>query len=350
MQLGFLAPCVLFLATSAHAQTVLFFEDFESGLANWSMNGFWRLQEASEPCTAQRAPFPSGTHCMWYGSPTSWTPCAYDGPDVSPKYLTYNQPIVLPPTNGTLVLSYQNWANVENSWEWDMHGAEVRAFGGTAWTKLPWSFNSNFWRLDTRDLTAWAGQTIELRFSFIPVDTWGNSTIGVFLDDVRITEEPAVTLAFSACAADSTWHQWCPCSNAGGPGRGCASSLSATGAGLAGSGTLRVSADTFSLHMDGMSPAAATLFQVSGFSHETISGIAGDGVSCVTGSFIRLVTRFAPGGVLDFPGGGDAPISVLGGVSPGQTRYYAARYRDAAAYCTSATFNITNTIAVYWRP
>jgi len=37
-------------------------------------------------------------------------------------------------------------------------------------------------------------------------------------------------------------------------------------------------------------------------------------------------------------------------VSPGQTRFYAARYRDASTFCSTATFNMTNTISAYWRP
>jgi hypothetical protein len=350
MKLITLAP--LLLAASAHAQSVLFAEDFENGIANWSTSGLWNLQADTETCTTpQQLPFPSGTHCMWYGTPTAWTPCSYDVPDASAQYLTYLQPIVLPSTTGSILLSYRTWAYVENSFEWDMHGAEVRVFGTGTWTKLTWSFNTTTWRLDTRDLTAYAGQAIELRFSFIPIDLWGNSTIGVFLDDVLIVEDPINTPAFSACASDSTWYQSCPCSNQqGGPGRGCKSSLSATGAGLTGSGSLRLGSDTFSLHMDGMSEAAATVFQASGFTYSTSDVIAGDGVSCVTGSFIRLVTRYAPGGVLDFPSNGDPTISVLGLVSPGQTRFYAARYRDAGAFCTPATFNMTNTISAYWRP
>ncbi|MDZ4773293.1 MAG: hypothetical protein SGI72_09190 [Planctomycetota bacterium] len=260
------------------------------------------------------------------------------------------QQIALPTTTGSIVLSYQSWSNVENSFEWDMHGVQVREVGALAWTELRLSFNSNFWRLDTRDLTPWAGKVIEMRFFFTAVDAWGNDTAGVYVDDVRITEDAASTLSYSACAADGTWLFWCPCQHVGGPGRGCPSSLSSTGAAMTGDGSLRVSSDTFTLHMDGMSPAAATVFQASGFSYNNAAVISGDGISCTSGSFIRLTTRFAPGGALDFPSAGDASISLLGLVAPGQTRYYAARYRDSAVFCQAATFNMTSTISAFWRP
>jgi hypothetical protein len=34
----------------------------------------------------------------------------------------------------------------------------------------------------------------------------------------------------------------------------------------------------------------------------------------------------------------------------GTTRYYQAWYRDAATFCTTETFNLTNGIAVFWAP
>ena len=44
-------------------------------------------------------------------------------------------------------------------------------------------------------------------------------------------------------------------------------------------------------------------------------------------------------------------IAAMGGVPPaGGDRHYAAVYRDAAAFCTSGTFNATNSLRVVWGP
>jgi hypothetical protein len=43
-------------------------------------------------------------------------------------------------------------------------------------------------------------------------------------------------------------------------------------------------------------------------------------------------------------------ISVQGVVAAGDTRAYQCWYRDASAFCTSATFNLTNGWLVRWGP
>jgi len=350
MNLKLLALALTLLGGAAHAQTTVFQEDFESGYANWAMTGLWHGQDAADLCSSGQVPFPSGTHCVWFGASGTPYGCSFSTTATSIQYMTCTQPIVLPTTTGTIELSYQSWSNVENSSEWDMHGVQVREVGTTSWSELLLSFNSWFWRLDTRDLTRWAGKTIELRFFMNPVDFWGNETIGVFVDDVRITDTPDVTRVYTTCAADGTWSEHCPCSNVSTAGRGCASSFSSSGAGLIASGSLRVSNDTLGVHVDGLSASVATLFQATGRSYFTSSPIAGDGVSCITGPYVRLVSRYAPDGVLDYPLPGDASISTLGFVQPGQTRYYSVRYRDTGTFCTAATFNVTNTVSAFWRP
>jgi hypothetical protein len=45
----------------------------------------------------------------------------------------------------------------------------------------------------------------------------------------------------------------------------------------------------------------------------------------------------------------DLPLSTLGSVSAGMTVYYQFWYRDASPYCTAATFNLSNGLAVLWQ-
>ncbi len=49
-------------------------------------------------------------------------------------------------------------------------------------------------------------------------------------------------------------------------------------------------------------------------------------------------------------GVGDTSLSVLGAITAPGDHYYQAYYRDAANYCTSATFNFANGLAVRWQP
>jgi hypothetical protein len=65
----------------------------------------------------------------------------------------------------------------------------------------------------------------------------------------------------------------------------------------------------------------------------------------------RIATVPAAGGTIRYPTPGAASISVRGGLpGVGGTRYYAARYRNAMSFCTTHTFNVTQQLAVTWRP
>jgi hypothetical protein len=48
---------------------------------------------------------------------------------------------------------------------------------------------------------------------------------------------------------------------------------------------------------------------------------------------------------------GDPRISVAGMVPPaGGQRHYQVFYRNAAAFCTPSTFNLSNAVSVTWSP
>ena len=81
----------------------------------------------------------------------------------------------------------------------------------------------------------------------------------------------------------------------------------------------------------------------------------GDGVRCVNNPFqVQLGTRTNVGGA-SFVGGSPGPaISLQGWLStplPAPcTRAYQCWYRNAAAFCTPATFNMTNGVLITWAP
>ena len=92
----------------------------------------------------------------------------------------------------------------------------------------------------------------------------------------------------------------------------------------------------------------ALYFQGDAFSYATIA--FGDGLLCVTGSIVRLGIKFNVGGASNYPEAGDTSISLQGGIIGPALGCYQIYYRDAAAFCTSATFNLSNGYALLWVP
>jgi hypothetical protein len=142
----------------------------------------------------------------------------------------------------------------------------------------------------------------------------------------------------------------CPCGNAGAPGSGCANSLNPNGALLAGSGAASISADTLVLQGSGMPNSSALYFQGTSQQNGGLGTVFGDGLRCAGGSLIRLSTKANTAGASQFPAAGDPPVSVAGLVAAPGVRDYQVWYRNAAAYCTAATFNLTNGLEVPWAP
>lgn len=330
----------------AAAQTIHFQEDFESGYSRWTMGGLWNAQSDAEACTTVAVPFPSGSNCVWYGSPAQ---CNFDVPNAWDfEYLTCNEAIALPATSGVLELQFRSFSAGEDDGVWDTRKPQISTDGGLTWASVATIFSSTTWLHERFDVSRYAGQTVRLRFEFWIGDWAANNFLGWLVDDIRIVEHAGS--AVEQCYGDGTWYA-CPCGNGGAAGRGCASSFNPAGARLAASGYPSLAADTLALAADGMSEAAATIFQGGSFQHYPAPSIGGDGLSCIGTPFVRIRTLPAPGGAIAYPGPSEPTISVRGGVTvPYSTRSYAVRYRNAASFCTNATFNVTNTLQVTWRP
>jgi hypothetical protein len=76
----------------------------------------------------------------------------------------------------------------------------------------------------------------------------------------------------------------------------------------------------------------------------------GDGLRCAGGAIARLGTAVNAAGVSQYPFGANPPVSVKGGVVAPGTRTYQVWYRNAAAFCTVLTFNLTNGWELTWIP
>jgi hypothetical protein len=142
----------------------------------------------------------------------------------------------------------------------------------------------------------------------------------------------------------------CPCGN-GAPSAspiGCRNSLGVGGR-LRGIGVPSIAADTLVLNADQVPSSAPSLF-FQGTARQSPPVTFGDGLRCVAGTLTRIATRSASGGAVQCPIAGDPSISVRGSVNSPGTLYYQVWYRNAASFCTPATFNLTNGWEVRWTP
>ncbi len=139
----------------------------------------------------------------------------------------------------------------------------------------------------------------------------------------------------------------CPCGNAGFSGHGCANSVSSNGGQLWLTGNVAPAGDTATLQASLLPQTAACLiFQGTTAGAPTWFG---DGLRCTSGTVVRIGTKTAVFGAISYPGPGDLPVHVQGGVPfTGGLRTYQVWYRNAAVYCTPSTFNLTNGLIVNW--
>ncbi len=143
----------------------------------------------------------------------------------------------------------------------------------------------------------------------------------------------------------------CPCGNASAPGAqvGCLNSNN-LGARVADSGDASIANDTLVLTATDV-PGPALFFQGSARMSAGAGITFGDGLLCVGGTITRLGIVFPTGTTSAYPGGlNPNPIHVGGMTSAGDVRHYQAWYRDAAAFCTAATFNLTQGLSLTWAP
>ena len=123
----------------------------------------------------------SAPGALYYGNPTAHTyasgSSANSGTVTSPK-------ITLPASKKAGV-SFQIYAAVEGSSTYDKISVKVKGASTTLWTKTP-KFIIGTWNEVVLDLSAHAGKTVQLEFSFATVDGNANTLEGVYIDDVVV--------------------------------------------------------------------------------------------------------------------------------------------------------------------
>jgi len=161
---------------------------------------------------------------------------------------------------------------------------------------------------------------------------------------------PAADLGTPFCFGDGTGVA-CPCANNSvvGDNVGCLSSIG-SGAKLRATGCSSLSNDTVKLIGTQM-PATAQCLYFQGTTQQGAGAgaVFGDGKRCAGGSVTRLGTKANVAGASQYPVGADLPVSVRGNVLAPGVRTYQAWYRNAAAFCTTSTFNVSNGLEIIWE-
>jgi len=155
----------------------------------------------------------------------------------------------------------------------------------------------------------------------------------------------------------------CPCGNESpvGSGRGCLNSSSNAAVGgalLFAVGIPDVSSDSVAhttavtlRAIDMPNTSAACLF-FQGDSFSVLPFSSGDGLRYAAGNLLRIGTKNLVNGKASY--GAllqETPVSIKGQIpAVGGTRWYQGVYRDGAAFCTPASFNWTNVVAIEWMP
>lgn len=172
----------------------------------------------------------------------------------------------------------------------------------------------------------------------------GNS---IDITPITISVQPASTGTLF-CFGDGSGTA-CPCGNASAAGEeaGCMHSLGSSGR-LAASGIASLSGDTLVLRGEHMTDGTASYFQGTTRQSAGAGSVFGDGLRCAGGSVVRLRTVANVAGASHFPAAGDPTISVRGMVGSPGTRTYQVWFRNAASFCTPATFNLTNGVEIVW--
>jgi hypothetical protein len=193
----------------------------------------------------------------------------------------------------------------------------------------------------------------------ISVTTTGGTYSPTFVGTTQDSLATAVTVSVcyfyevgvgsSFCAGDGSGTA-CPCGNSSpvGANQGCTNSLG-TGATLSGAGQSSLSNDTLTLQCSGLpTGTSALLFQSVQQENFGEGTLFGDGLRCVGGATRRLRTAHAPGGLATWPVPGSPTLSVLGSALSGQLMNYQVWYRNTAAFCTPASFNLSQGLSIAW--
>lgn len=188
--------CDLPIPVTVGGDSVFLNDDFESYLT-WDLEYPWQVID-NQPCIPGQESYVSGTRSLaltqlnvarkggFAGA------CDYNtGAQVIANATSYGAYTVPESPNG-VELSWQQVLITEPATNYDIAQLLISTDYGRNWEPV-WTIPRNeTWELRSFDLTAYTGQTIQIRFSFNTIDDQNNSYPGWYIDDVKIAmREPS---------------------------------------------------------------------------------------------------------------------------------------------------------------
>ena len=163
-------------------------ENFEGGLGSWTATGLWHAVTDSS-CASPGYSSPFGA--VYYGQDSS---CNYDTGGTNSGTLTSPS---ISGINSTSTLTFDYYRVVESfNGDYDRTAVDILSSSGTTTVfSLNASDASNAAWVSSGaiDLSAFAGDTIQVQFRFETVDNVSNNFTGWLVDDVVVTGESACT-------------------------------------------------------------------------------------------------------------------------------------------------------------
>jgi hypothetical protein len=167
---------------SALSPNTLFFDDFESGGGNWAVTSLWHLQ-ANSSCISP--PYQSASNAMAFNEEVD---CNYDTGGTASGSLAMNFDLAIPSQAESAELTWYDYIETENAFEYDVYSVDVSTNSGGSWTPLFSGYAlDTVWNQETVDIVSFIGQSVRVRFLFDSVDSVSNGYDGWYVDDVSIT-------------------------------------------------------------------------------------------------------------------------------------------------------------------
>ncbi len=167
------------------SSTIFFYDNVESGLNGWTSQAL-SGSDLWHQTTLQAS---SPTHSWWPGIESQMN--YSNGLRVNDALIS--PPVALTGAIGPIRLLFAENYVTEAGWDFCM--VDVSSDGGSTWNPLRGGYgsapsgDSKGWTISTLDLTAYAGQTINLRFLFDTGDSLYNAFPGWFVDDIVIFDQ-----------------------------------------------------------------------------------------------------------------------------------------------------------------
>jgi hypothetical protein len=115
-------------------------------------------------------------------------------------------------------------------------------------------------------------------------------------------------------------------------------------------GSASLANETVTLVASRMTGSTSIYIGSLGMESDGAGAALSDGLRCISGTIVRYGTKANTGGASQYPNAGDLHLSLVGGIAPGTTHYFQALYRDNFEFCRELSFNLTNGVAVTFRP